>query len=180
MHTYSIKKKADIECMYPFIFMIEQLYDLGAKHLASGLWADGHFCLSKKGMIHSRHSVESFQAFRRDYFYGKEKRQKTILPRICEKHNMIFSSPFWSSDIFDLFSNSSWDELNKPRQKEAIRREFPELDSMSIKNHINLQLGDSGIADIVGETIRSRYTPQKKSAVSAYNYLAKRIEEARK
>jgi len=128
-------------------------------------------------MIHSRKNKTSFQQFRRDYFYGTEKRQKTILPQVCRRYGMTFSSPFWSAQVYNLFSDATWDELNKPRQKEAIRKEFPELDSLRLKNHLNLQLGDSGIADLVGETMRKKYTPNKRSAVSAYNYIARRVKE---
>ena len=180
MRKYSLKKKADIECMYPFIYMIERLHDIGARYLLSGIWADGHFCLSKSGMIHARHSKETFQQFRKAYFYGKEKRQKTILPIVCHQYGLKFCAPFWSTSIYDLFSNATWDELNKPRQKEAIRSVFPELTPLNLKNHVNLQLGDSGIADLVGETIRAIYTPHRKSPVSAYNYLSRRIKEGKR
>jgi len=178
MQKYRLQKKADIECMYPFIYMIERLHEIGTRYLLSGIWADGHFCLSKSGMIHARHSKEAFQQFRKAYFYGQEKRQKTILPIVCRQYGIQFCAPFWSTSIYDLFSNTTWNEINKPRQKEAIRKEFPELDGLRLKNHLNLQLGDSGIADLVGETIRARYTPHRKSPVSAYNYLAQRIKES--
>jgi asparagine synthetase B (glutamine-hydrolysing) len=171
MRKYSLKKKADIECMYPFIYMIERLHDIGARYLLSGIWADGHFCLSKSGMIHARHSKETFQQFRKAYFYGKEKWQKTILPIVCHQYGLRFCAPFWSTSIYDLFSNATWDELNKPRQKQAIRSAFPELTPLKIKNHTNLQLGDSGIAETVGETMRQEFTPNALSPVSAYNYI---------
>ena len=174
MQRYRLRRKADIECMYPFIYMIRHLESLGATDLMSGMWADGHFCLSKNGMMHSRQTKEAFQQFRRNYFFGKPKRQQEILPTACKDSGINFDAPYWSDDVFELFSDSTWDELNKPRQKEAIRSAFPELDELKVKNHLNLQLGDSGIADVVGKAMQSRFLPGSKSPVSAYNAVVRR------
>ena len=176
MFHYHFKKKADVECMYPFINMIQHLHKLGAKNLLNGLGADSHFCLSKKGMIHYKHTKKLFQQFRKEYFYGKENLQVTMLPIICRKYGIKISTPVWEQSIYDLFSDSTWDELNKPRQKEPIRSAFPELTPLKLKNHTNLQLGDSGIAETVGEIMRKEFTPRAKSPVSAYNYMWKYLE----
>ena len=53
---------------------------------------------------------------------------------------------------------------------------FPELTPLKLKNHTNLQLGDSGIAQTVGEIMRKEFTPRAKSPVSAYNYMWKYLE----
>ena len=174
MRRYRLRRKADIECMYPFIYMINEIGKAGATDLMTGMWADGHFCLSKTGMIHSRHSIEAFQKFRHGYFHGKPKRQQQILPTACKESGISLCAPFWSPAIFELFSNSTWDEVNKPRQKEPIRAAFPELDSLRLKNHLNLQLGDSGIADAVGGAMKARFAPASKSPVSAYNAIVRR------
>ena len=68
----------------------------------------------------------------------------------------VFSIFLISSDSFsdsatslnekvkDYFYQFTWDELNKPKQKQHIRDAFPELDKFKIKPHLNLQLA-SGI-----------------------------------
>jgi len=43
MQNYKLVKKADIECMYPFIYMIEKLGEMDVRYLASGMWADDPF-----------------------------------------------------------------------------------------------------------------------------------------
>ena len=90
---------------------------------------------------------------------------------------MQFLAPYWAADVFKLYKNTSWEDVNKPRQKEAIRKEFPELDHLRLKNHINLQLGDSGIAETVGNAVRTKFRPTAKSPVSAYNFLWRQLNQ---
>ena len=52
---------------------------------------------------------------------------------------------------------------------------FPELDKFKIKPHTNLQLGDSKIAQRVGNAVISKYKPNAKSPVGIYNRIAKGI-----
>lgn len=45
-----------------------------------------------------------------------------------------------------IFRGRSWQELNRPNQKQPIRDAFPRLKTLRLGPHTNLQLGDSGIA----------------------------------
>ena len=76
---------------------------------------------------------------------------------------------------YSLWIDKNWEQLNKPRQKEAIRKFYPELDELKIKPHTNLQLGDSMIAQRVGNAVVSKYKPHAKSPVGIYNRIAKGI-----
>ena len=84
-------------------------------------------------------------------------------------------NPYFYPRVFDLWIDKNWQELNKPRQKEAIKKYFPELDKFKIKPHTNLQLGDSKIAQRVGNAVVSKYKPYAKSPVGIYNRIAKGI-----
>lgn len=170
---WKVEKKTGVECLWPFVHVFEQLKANGLQTLVTGSAADGHFALSKKAMIHFRYPKERFQVFRRTYFSNPDSAQCRTLKRIGAGEGIKVVAPYFDPRMFALFSDSSWDDLNKPRQKEAIRRDFPELDCFHIPRHSNLQLGDSGIADTVGETVRSRFTPRAKSPISAYNIIAK-------
>ena len=60
IHTYKLKKKARIECSFPFLYVAETCKSLGITELVTGLCDDGHFGLSKKAMIHYKHTQEKF------------------------------------------------------------------------------------------------------------------------
>ena len=61
-------------------------------------------------------------------------------------------NPYLDERVKDYFYQFTWDELNKPKQKQHIRDAFPELKKFgNIKPHLNLQLA-SGV-DKVSETL---------------------------
>ena len=81
-------------------------------------------------------------------------------------------NPYFDPKVFHALLGRSWDELNKPRQKEVLRAAFPELDSLKLPKHTNLQLGDSQIAERLGATAML-YVPGSVSAIGAYNKIRK-------
>ena len=171
--TWDARKKTAVECLFPFLSTFVAIEREGIKTLVVGSAADGHFALSKKAMIHHRYPIEKFQAFRKAYFENPDAAQVSTLRAIGAANEVDVVAPYFDRNVFDLFSGATWDELNKPRQKEAIRREFPELDPLKIARHTNLQLGDSRIAEIVGDAVRRKFAPNAKSPVTAYNKIAK-------
>jgi asparagine synthetase B (glutamine-hydrolysing) len=175
---FQIKKKTAIECVYPMMFVFDTCEQLDIKNLVCGHAADGHYALSKKAMIHYRSTKELYQQFRQAYFKNKNVAQSETLNQIAKEKNINLYLPYMKQTYFDLFNDLSWFEVNTPRQKELIRRDFPELDVMKLKNHLNLQLGDSYIAETIGAAVLSVVAPQAKSPVTAYNKLWKEYEQA--
>jgi asparagine synthetase B (glutamine-hydrolysing) len=175
IEAWGVRKKAAVECLWPFLAAIRTVKGAGLDSLVVGSAADGHFALSKKAMIHHRYPKEKFQAFRKAYFENPDAAQVATLGSIGAASGVRILAPYHSREVFDVYSDSSWDDLNKPRQKEAIRREFPELDALKIARHTNLQLGDSRIAEVVGAAAIATYAPGAKSAVAAYNEVARRF-----
>ena len=47
IHKYKLRKKARIECSFPFLYVAETLKSVGITTLVTGLCDDGHFGLSK-------------------------------------------------------------------------------------------------------------------------------------
>ena len=141
----------------------------------TGLCDDGHFGLSKKAMIHYKHTQEKFDQFRHDYFSDPDAAGRKGIHKICQDHDVDIINPYCDPNVFKLFIGKSWDELNKPKQKYAIRKYYPELDQFKLPNHTNLQLGDSKIAQRVGNAVISKYKPNAKSPVGIYNRIAKGI-----
>ena len=175
IHKYKLRKKARIECSFPFYYVAETCKSLGITTLVTGLCDDGHFGLSKKAMIHYKHTQEKFDQFRHDYFADPDAAGRKGIHKICKDFNVDIFNPYCHPSVFKLFIGKSWDELNKPKQKYAIRKCYPELDKFRLPNHTNLQLGDSKIAQRVGNAVISKYKPTAKSPVGIYNRIAKGI-----
>lgn len=171
---FRIKKKTAIECVYPMMFVFDTCEQLGVQNLVCGHAADGHYALSKKAMIHYRSTQELYQQFRKAYFKNKNVAQSETLRQIATSKNIKVYLPYINETYFNLFSDLSWFDVNTPRQKELIRRDFPELDEMKLKNHLNLQLGDSGIAETIGNAVLCQIAPKAKSPITAYNILWKK------
>lgn len=175
---FAIKKKTAIECVYPMLFVFDSCEQLGIQNLICGHAADGHYALSKKAMIHYRSTKELYQQFRKAYFKNKNVAQSETLNQIAKEKNINLYLPYMKQTYFNLFNDLSWFEVNTPRQKELIRRDYPELDVLKLKNHLNLQLGDSFIAETIGAAVLQIVAPQAKSPVTAYNKLWKQYAQA--
>jgi asparagine synthetase B (glutamine-hydrolysing) len=175
---FGLKKKTAIECIYPMMFVFDTCEQLGIKNLICGQGADGHYGLSKKAMIHHRTPTEKFQAYRKLRLTEKNHAQTETLKQIAELKNIRLHLPYMQEPYFELFNGLSWFDVHTPRQKELIRRDYPELDDMKLKKHLNLQLGDSCIAETIGAAVLSLVAPQAKSPVTAYNKLWKQYAQA--
>jgi len=169
------KKKTAIECLFPFYFLVKQMKLLQDETLVTGVAADGHFGLSKKAMIHFSKDDQKFKKFRQDYFSNLESAGTKRLIKLCELNKIQLCNPYFEPSVFSLWIDKNWEELNKPRQKEVIRKYYPELDCLKIKPHTNLQLGDSMIAERVGNAVISKYKPNSKSPIGIYNRIAKGV-----
>lgn len=174
IRRYGARRKTAIECLWPYLHVLETLKSLNYSSLLTGNAADGHFALSRKAILRYgvRASKEQFQLFRQHFFGNPESAQIGFLHRIYGSEGLQIHTPWFNPSVFPLFEDCTWDEVNKPRQKEAVRVEFPELDVLHIAGHTSLQLGDSGIASTVGDAVRRRYAPEAKSPIRAYNLIA--------
>ena len=149
------RKKTHFETVFPFLYVYPDIYP---KYVLTGWGADGYFGPSKKAMM--RYS--SFKKKRNYVAYCKRANQKRLnwnefrieyLDGDCagyEKHtnlakqyDKIHIAPYKDSkEIRELLMSKSWFELNKPRQKEIIRKDFTILEKYgTIKPHVNLHLG---------------------------------------
>jgi hypothetical protein len=71
------------------------------------------------------------------------------------------------------FLGTTWAQVNKPRQKQPILSAYPnEFRRIRILPHVNLQLGDSGIAAHFEKLLSSDWNAHGgKSVVGIYNRL---------
>jgi|TARA_R110000782_G_scaffold219427_4_gene306786 asparagine synthetase B (glutamine-hydrolysing) len=140
-YEMNCKKKVHFECTWPFLYMFPKIKE---KVVISGVAADGHYGLSKKAMIHFKHTKEKFDKFRTDYFKIDNPAGVRQLELLSKKYDKIFIAPYLNKEVFDYFIQFDWDGINKPYEKHLIRQHYPEFDELKLKKHLNLQL----VADI--------------------------------
>lgn len=134
---YQCKKKTQFECAFPFLYMYPVIKE---KYVLSGVAADGHYGLSKKAMIHYKHTKDKFDKFRKDYFGSPNPAGIRQLEILSKEYNKVLSAPYLNKKIFDYFIQFDWDGINRPYEKHLIRKQFSEFDQLKLKNHLNLQL----------------------------------------
>lgn len=169
---FNLKKKTEIECSWAMMYAIKAIKE---KTIVAGLGADGHFCISKKGMIHYRHTVEKMNEFRNGLFTNPNYSQKQIVSKMCAYHNKTINLPFLSANMVNLFKDTSWEEINKPKQKQPILDAFPEsFSKVKVRPHTNFQLGDSGIASQFEKILSTDWNLHNyKSVTGIYNSIAR-------
>ena len=140
LDQYDCEKKTHFECTYPFLYIYPKIKE---KYVLSGICADGWYGLSKKAMINFKRPKPLFDKFREDYFAVDNpagvKQQKIL----CDNNNKIFVHPYlWVDGVSDFYMSKSWDQLNKPIQKNPVRVAFEKEFSHvgKVKTHLNLQL----------------------------------------
>lgn len=136
------RKKTDYECGWPMLHAYAQIKE---RVVASGMGADGHFCISKKGMLHWRHRIDEF---RLALYNSKTYAQAPIHAALALRYGKKVLTPYLTPEMRAEFLGTSWMEVNKPKQKQPILSAFPaEFRRIKVLPHVNLQLGDSGIAE---------------------------------
>ena len=141
LRALGAKKKTHYECMWPFLYVYPKIKET---YVLTGWRADGYHGVSKKAVMHYKHPKEKFDQFRDDYYLPEKTAGLKWHLTIADKYDKVMVNPYLNEKVKDYFYQFTWDELNKPKQKQHIRDAFPELDKFKIKPHLNLQLA-SGI-----------------------------------
>lgn len=161
IYQYKKYKKVDVECIYPFYFIFPNVKE---KIMVTGACSDGHFCLSKKGMIHYKHSIEKLHEFRNSLYNNQDYAQAYTLSLIAKEEFNLYKldNPFNKKMIVDYFYDKTWDEINRPKQKQPIIDMFPEqFNKIKIFNHTNLQCGDSNIRELFEPLLKDKNINKK-------------------
>ena len=147
INKYNKKKKVDVECIYPFLYLLPFVKE---KVLLTGSASDGHFGISKKAMIHYKNDVEKLMKYRKSLFDNPDYAQRYTLNKIAEtEYGIKVKTPFGDSKIVEYFYYKKWDDINRPKQKQSLLDMFPnQFKKIKIFNHTNLQCGDSMIREI--------------------------------
>tara|TARA_R110001592_G_scaffold136862_1_gene354360 strand:+ start:1260 stop:2060 length:801 start_codon:yes stop_codon:yes gene_type:complete len=169
--TLGAIKKTDFVCSWPMLHLYKNIKE---NILINGLGADGHFCISKKGMIHYKDKI---QEFRDGLFLNENYAQKLINIKMAKYYNKTTIIPYLEKQMIKEFKDTTWDSINKPRQKQATLNNYKDYFSrIKVRNHINLQLGDSKIEKNLEQLINSDWNVNNyKSIVGIFNDLNRGI-----
>lgn len=136
--------KTDFECFWPMMIAMRRAHRDHHGFVLSATAADSHFALSKKANMHFKDNVDQYRV---NVFKKRNTGQKLLLRAEAARLGMTYLTPYDTTRMCSELHGYTWDDLNKPKQKQPIRDSFPEqFNKIKVTNHTNLQLGDSGIA----------------------------------
>lgn len=163
------RKKTDFECGWPMLYAYRAVRE---KALVVGMGDDCHFCLSKRGLLHYAHNGK-IDEFRKKLYENLGYAQRPLHELFASRYNLNLSLPYLSPAMKRIFIGTTWEEVNKPKQKQPILDAFPEgFRKVKPYPHSNLQLGDSGIAKHCAKLLETDWNWRRaKSVVSIYNDL---------
>ena len=161
------RSKTDFECMWPMMVAFRKIKE---NFIISATSADSHFALSKKANMHYKDRVDYYRMV---VFKKPNTGQRILLKSEAARMGKVYFTPFDTTRVCGELHGYSWEELNKPQQKQPIRSAFPEyFDQIKTTVHTNLQLGDSKIAEHFKILLDSDWnTRGLKSVKGIYNDL---------
>ena len=159
------RKKTHFETVFPFLYVYPLIQE---KYVVTGWGADGYFGVSKKAMMRyssmtkgrnyvaycKEHNQKrlTFNQFRESYFTAGNTAGLDWHTKVAVEHNKKHITPYLDEAVSKYLMSKTYRELNTPKQKEIVRRDFTELKKFgNIETHINLHLG-SGV-DKLFETL---------------------------
>lgn len=162
---YGCRKKTQFECTWPFLYLYPEIEETV---VGSGVAADGHYGLSKKAMIHFRTPKSAFDGFRTDYFSSPNPAGVRQQEQLAGEYGKTFLAPYLERAVFDYFSRMSWSAINRPFQKYAVVREYPEKfgrgGGIERRKHANLQLV-AGIPDVFERLLETDLNAKSRTRV---------------
>ena len=175
------RKKTHFECVFPFLYVYPVIKE---KYVLTGWGADAYFTPSKTASMRysSITKAKNYIRYWKNFykiksFSSKSDRQFKIRltynqyrikyldgdcaglkehTRVAEQHDKIHVTPYLDKDVRKFLLSKNYKELNRPRQKEIIRKDFTKLEEFGkIKEHINLQLG-AGVNKLFEKLLENR------------------------
>lgn len=169
-----VKKKTDFECGWPMLHAYREVAER-EKVLVAGMGDDCHFCLSKKGLLHYAFNGR-IDEFRKKLYANAGYAQRPLHEMLAERYGLALFLPYLTPEMKAAFLGTTWEQVNKPKQKQPVLDAFPEgFKRVKPYPHINLQLGDSGIATHCASLLKTDWNQRgAKSVVTIYNDLVAR------
>jgi len=179
MRDFLVRKKTEIESFWPCWYAIKASHENGQRVIANGLTAGGLFGDDRECSIRG-HGPEGddpswLDQIRAEKFSKPNYGQKLAWALACGERQIQIISPFRDERFREILHGVSYKSCNTPKQKQPLRSAFPEM--FGIKDHTNLQLGDSGISEHFKKLLKHPVNVNNNlSVVGIYNRLGKEIE----
>jgi len=162
---YGCRKKTEYECTWPFLYAYPAVEQ---RVCANGIGSDGHFCLSKRGVLHFKNNIDEYRS---QYWNRKNGGEYNQHRQLASEYNKVVFEPYRDKKIIDYFAGTSWYDVNIPKQKQPILNSFPEyFEKYKVYPHTNFQLGDSGISAHFEKLLNTNWNNHNyKSVVGIFN-----------
>lgn len=174
---YNCRKKTEFECVLPLYYLYNTVNE---DILLVGTDSDNYFALGSKYGLHYRHLEDGLTKFKSDLFNDPNDgqiQQKLLLDNLYKK---TMFDPFNTPEIFNVFENTKWEDLNKPYKKGPLYVKFKFKYDEIKPYRSSYQCGDSGIRELCARTLlNSQYNTRNfKSVVGCYNEILRRTSNA--
>jgi len=179
---YKCVQKNEFECSWPMLYSFfhvkrhAEANQIKRPVTFTGQGADLMYLSSKKASIHYKDRPD---VWRTEGRANPHRTQGRILPLMAQDAGVRNIKPWDSEEILQAFLGTSWEDVNKPRQKEPSRMAFEDyFKQIRVYNHQNFQLGDTKIAEHFEQLLGDpEFNPDNryKSVVGVYNELARRF-----
>jgi asparagine synthetase B (glutamine-hydrolysing) len=168
-------KKTDIECFWPMMYSMNQIKE---HTILTGHGADHYYGIGRKANQHYHGRLDEYRELS---FNNDGWSQKKFIHKYGKLCNKWFAYPYHTKKIFDLFKGTTYNDLNKPFQKNISREAFKsELSICKIFNNSPLQLGDSGIALHFEKLLTTNENKNaSKSVVGIYNNIKREYNKVK-
>lgn len=169
-----LNRKTNVQCSYPFLHVLPEIDE---KYVVSGLCADDLMGTSKSMSIKYSKDKVGFDIAREKIFKNELSSAYKPIKSIVESYKKVFVTPYREQQIIDYYLTLSWQDINKPKQKQisidAYKQYFDETNVY--RRNINLQVG-SKIREWHSELINTDLNKNKRNRVDEiYKDLNKEV-----
>lgn len=173
MNMFNVKKKTQIQCIQPFLYVIPQIQE---RYILSGLCADDLYGTARSIAKLSKNK-DIFDETRRQKHFDIESSSYKFIEELCRAKNRIFIAPYKQcDDIYNLMINKSYKELHSPKQKNITLTAYKDyIDKYNLyRRNSNLQC-DSKIREWHNTLLLDKdvNTLNHKGIVGVYNNIYK-------
>lgn len=138
---YKIYRKTNVQCTYPFLHVLPKIKE---KYVLTGLCADDLYGTAKSVIIKASKDKNIFDKIRNKTLSNLDSSAYRSIKELVETtYGKTFIVPYREQNIIDYFMTLSWEELNKPKQKQIALDSFKTyFDKQNIyRKNSNLQVG---------------------------------------
>lgn len=116
VETFKITRKTNVQCTYPFLHVLPQIKE---KYVVSGLCADDLYGTAKSVAIKGGKDKNKLDEIRMKTLSNLDSSAYRPIKELVENvFNKKFVAPYRSEEIIDYMMKFSWEEMNRPKQKQ--------------------------------------------------------------